>query len=549
MLSYSSKLTGMFQHVVATFLLLGSALSYAASKPNVILITLDSIRSDRIGFLGAKQGSTPNLDNLARQSMVFEQAFAQAPTTVVSHATIMTGTYPQTHQVSELGAALPTSLPYLPDLMRARGYRTAAFVQSTALDPHNGVAQGFDRGFSTYSVVNSGAEAVTRATEWFDHNSHDPGITVLELIAWDTALSTADANIGKLMTALRNRKLFDDALIVVTASQGGSPGAHGEDYPGVFLYDETIRVPLLVKLPQNQDGGKRVRTKVPLVNIAPTILEISGVPVPSQMQGQSLLRIAKGNAPEQPVYSRSDFAAQAYGLSLLESWRVGKFLYIRAPKPELYDLSADPAAVHNLASTSKATLDTMASQLATFNQHFKGPPGQATQLTSSEMQKLASLGYVGVQKPTTSANAATTGIDPKDSLATINKVGSAARFLEEGKPIKAQQTLEGTINNFANIYLAQYVMGAALALQQKYPQAIPYLHRAIELQPDCAWAHYQMGRALLKTGDYKTAAVHFEIATERLPNFGAAHALLAQAYEHLSRAEDAKREKAKAAQQ
>src|SRR5215467_12599196 len=112
----------MFQRAVAAFLLLGSALSVAENKPNVILITWDSIRSDRIGFLGAKQRSTPNLDSLARQSIIFEQAYAQAPTTVVSHATILTGTYPQTHHVSELGAALPSSIPYLPDLMRTRGY-------------------------------------------------------------------------------------------------------------------------------------------------------------------------------------------------------------------------------------------------------------------------------------------------------------------------------------------------------------------------------------------------------------------------------------------
>ncbi len=316
----------MFQRALSVALLLGSALTYAASKPNVILITLDSIRSDRIGFMGAKQGGTPNLDSLARQSIIFEQAYAQAPTTVVSQATILTGTYPQTHQASELGTNLPASLAYLPDLIRARGYRSAAFVQSTDLDPRNGVAQGFERGFATYKVVNSAAEAIAHAAEWFDHNNHDPGIILMELIAWDTSLSSTDANIGKLVAALRGRKMFDDALIVITASHGGSPGGHGEDYPGVFLYDETIHVPLLVKLPQNQDASKRVRTKVPLVNIAPTILEITGVPIPSQMQGQSLTRIAKGNITEQPVYSRNDFPAQAYGLSPLESWRAGKFL-------------------------------------------------------------------------------------------------------------------------------------------------------------------------------------------------------------------------------
>jgi len=352
-----------------------------------------------------------------------------------------------------------------------------------------------------------------------------------------------------LITALRKRKLFDDALIVITASHGATLGSHGEAHAGVFLYDETVRVPLLVKLPQNQDAGRRVRTKVPLVNIAPTILELSGVPVPSQMQGQSLTRIARGGVAEQPIYSRSDFPAQAYGLSPVESWRAGKFLYIRAPKPELYDLSTDPAAALNLAQTSKATLETMAAQLTAFNQHFKAGAGQSTQLTSSEMQKLASLGYVGVQKPTTSVNAAATGIDPKDTIAAINKISEAAEFLEAGKPSKAQVMLEGAIAGFTNMYLAQYVMGTALAQQQKYPQAIPYLHRAIELQPDSAWAHYQMGAVLLKTNDFKTAAVHLEIVAGRLPNFTSAHTLLAQAYERLGRTEDAKREKAKAAQQ
>ena len=547
----------MFRRVLASVLLLISAeFLHAVTKPNIIVITLNSARSDRMGLLGAKQGITPTMDSLARQSIIFEQAYAQAPTTVVSHATILTGTYPQTHQASEFAAPLSASLPYLPDLLRARGYRTAAFVQSTALDPRNGLAPGFERGFMTYDVIASGTELVARADKWFEQNNHDPGIAVLELlvfelsnVSYSAALSAADTDIGKLITALRRRKLFDDALIVITASHGASLGSHGEARAGIFLYDETVRVPLLVKLPQNQDAGRRVRTKVPLVNIAPTILELSGVPVPSQMQGQSLTRIARGGVAEQPIYSRSDFPAQAYGLSPVESWRAGKFLYIRAPKPELYDLSTDPAAALNLAQTSKATLETMAAQLTAFNQHFKAGAGQSTQLTSSEMQKLASLGYVGVQKPTTSVNAAATGIDPKDTIAAINKISEAAEFLEAGKPSKAQVMLEGAIAGFTNMYLAQYVMGTALAQQQKYPQAIPYLHRAIELQPDSAWAHYQMGAVLLKTNDFKTAAVHLEIVAGRLPNFTSAHTLLAQAYERLGRTEDAKHEKAKAAQQ
>ncbi len=548
-------------------ILLGPALSFGASRPNIVLITLSSVRGDRVGFLGAKQGITPNLDQLAQQSIVFEQAYAQAPTTVVSHATILTGTYPQTHHATEFAAPLSGSLPYLPDLLQARGYRTAAFVGTIALDPKNGLVPGFERGFTVYDTgfqehgqthygpsQRSDAEVVTRAGAWIEHNPQSPFFLWVQLSdaqdalgpAYNPAVSAADAAVGKLLTILRERKLLDDASIVLMSDHGASLGAHGEDRSGIFLYDETARVPLLLKLPQNQDAAKRVRGKVSLVHIAPTILEIAGAPVPSQMQGQSLLRIAKGNPSDQPVYSRNDFPAQAFGVSSLESWRAGKFLYIRAPKPELYDLSADPSATHNLAQVSKATLETMAAQLATFNQHFNASASQSAALTSSQMQKLASLGYVGLQKPNATGNDTVAGIDPKDAVGLMNRIVSSAALLDQGKPDKAQAILEASIGAASNMYLAQYVMGVALWQQQKYSQAVQFLHRAIELQPDSAWAHYYMGAVLLKNNDYKTAAVHLEIAAERLPNCGRAHTELALAYEKLGRMEDAKREKARA---
>src|SRR5258708_11244155 len=143
----------MFRNIlVAVGLLIASSLANAAPKPNLILITLDSTRADRMGFLGAKGAITPNLDRLAVESLVFEHAYAQAPGTVVSHATILSGAYPQSTGMSEIGGTLPPSLPYLPDLLKAQGYRTAAFVSSIELDPRNGLAQGFDRGFETYDA-------------------------------------------------------------------------------------------------------------------------------------------------------------------------------------------------------------------------------------------------------------------------------------------------------------------------------------------------------------------------------------------------------------
>jgi tetratricopeptide (TPR) repeat protein len=284
------------------------------------------------------------------------------------------------------------------------------------------------------------------------------------------------------------------------------------------------------------------------VDIAPTLLEIAAIPVPSQMQGQSLLRIAKasggsGSGSDQPVYSRADLPQRGFGWSPLESWRAGKYLYIRAPKPELYDLTADPGAAHNLAQSSKATLDTMAAQLDNFDRRFSGEAGKSSaELSSSEMQKLASLGYIGLQKSSGSA-ASVAGTDPKDKIATANKVIEAASARDQSRPDRAIAALGPVVSADPNLYLAQYTLGSALARKAQYADAAKHLHKAIELQPDSAWAHYEIGATLLKTGDFKTAIVHLEIATGRLPAFAPAHLSLAEAYEHMGRTEDAKQQR------
>jgi choline-sulfatase len=554
-------------------ILLGLPFATAASKPNLVLITFDSARTDRMGFLGAKGALTPNLDRLAGESIVFEHAYAQAPGRVVSHATILSGAYPQSTGMSEIGGTIPSSLLYLPELLTSQSYRTAAFVGSIDLDPQNGLAQGFDRGFQTYNAgfrptipgdarppitERRGAEVVARAIAWLDHNAQGQFFLWVHISdagapagSYNPAITAGDAAIGKLVSALQQQKIYGNTAVIVAADHGESLGSHGEDGHGVFLYEETIHVPLLVRLPRAQPATKpattRVAAKVRLVDIAPTLLEIAAIPVPSQMLGQSLLRVAKaGGGGDQPVYSRSDLPQRGFGWSPLESWRASKYLYIRAPKPELYDLTADPGAAHNLAQSSKATLDTMASQLDSFDRRFSGEAGKGSaELSSSEMQKLASLGYIGLQKSSGSA-ATVAGTDPKDKIATANKVIEAAT--RGAKPDAAIAALVPVVSADPNLYLAQYALGIALARKAQYADAAKHLHKAIELQPDSAWAHYEIGATLVKTGDFKTAIVHLEIATGRLPAFAPAHLSLADAYEHTGRAEDAKRERSKSGQ-
>jgi arylsulfatase A-like enzyme/Flp pilus assembly protein TadD len=552
-------------------MLAGSA--SAASEPNIILITLGSARADRMGFLGSHHRLTPNLDALAKQSIVFERAYSQAPITVVSHATILSGTYPQTHLASAFAAPLGAGLPYLPELLHVRGYRTAAFVGSIELDPRNGFAPGFDRGFDVYDagfrpiqsgeghplIERSADQVVARATRWLGQNAQRPFFLWVHLrqpdafssSSYDSAMTAIDAAVGKLAATLHNQRLDAASLIVVAADHGESLGAHGEETHGVFVYDETIHVPLLVKLPDNAMAGRRLKSRVRLVDIAPTVLETARIAIPSQMQGQSLLRIAKANTDaDQPAYARSDFPKQAFGWSPLEAWRAGKFLYIRAPQPELYDLSADPMATHNLAQTSSAVLQTLAAQLKAFDDRFgnEAEKSGGSTLTSSEMQKLASLGYVGLQKSVSAVDAAVAGTDPKSAISIANQSLAAMLALEEGKPEKAIPAFQKVLAGQPNTYLAHYGLGVAVAQQKLYSEAIEHLHKAIELQPDSAWAHYSMGFSLFKAGDFKTSATHLEIASARLPECGELHGLLAQAYEHLNRAQDAARERARALQ-
>src|ERR1700680_262575 len=399
----------------------------APPPPNVILITLDTTRADRMGFLGSKLGLTPNLDPLARQSVVFTHAYSQVPLTTPSHATILTGTYPQFHQVNDFGVALAEDLPYAPYIFRGNGYHTAAFVGSLVLDPATRSAPGFDRGFATYdagfhrrrqgedryeAIERRGGEVIGRALEWLNahpkgpyflwvhlYDAHDPYDppepykTKYAAAPYDGEIAYVDAAVGKFVGQLRARGLYDGALIAVMADHGEALGEHGETTHGIFLYDETIRVPLLFKLPRERYAGKRIDSRARLVDVLPTILEAVGIAIPHDVQGESLLSMLKptilkpatlkpapagqagtatSKTPEaphdRPVYAESDYPRRTFGWSSLRALRTEKYLFIEAPHKELYDQSREPKAEHNVSTSSLAVTNTLAGQLDAFRQ-------------------------------------------------------------------------------------------------------------------------------------------------------------------------------------
>jgi choline-sulfatase len=559
----------------------------AAPPPNIILITLDTTRADRMGFLGSKSGLTPNLDLLAAQSVIFTRAYSHVPLTTASHATIFTGTYPQFNGVNDFGKPLRADLPYLPDLLHSRGYQTAAFVASLVLDPIGGTAPGFDRGFDTYNagfrirrsgedryltLERRGGEVVARALQWLKtprrqpfflwvhlYDAHDPYdppepyATRYKKSLYDGEVAYVDASVGKLLTALRARGLYNDAFIAVMADHGEALGEHGERSHGIFLYDETIHVPLLFKLPGATLGVKRVKTRAGLVDVSPTILTAAGFPIPESMQGQSLLPLMKPTtaetrkgssvhvSPDRPAYAETDYPRRAFGWSSLRSLRAGKYLFIKAPESELYDQGSDPAASHNLAGASPAVSDTLAVQTDEFRDRTSTAAGNAAPgLSSQQAEQLSALGYVASDTSASNPNpTGQPGTDPKTKIEIANQLHEALLDVEDGRFADAIPKLVTVLSDQPQMAVAQMHLGTALARLKKYKDALPPLQKAVELLPDSGMGHYELGLALFETGDWPSAAKQFEVAVARAPRWADAQFSLASVYARIDRVPEA----------
>ena len=544
--------------------------------PNVILITLDTTRADRMGFLGSQRGLTPNLDALARQSVVFTHAYSQVPLTTASHATILTGTYPQFHQVNDFGVPLAPDLPYAPYIFRGNGYHTAAFVGSLVLDPETRSAPGFERGFDTYdagfhrrrqgedryqAIERRGGEVIGHTLAWLTahkegpffvwvhlydaHDPYDPPApykTKYASAPYDGEIAYVDAAVGKLLSWLRLRGLYDGALIAVMADHGEALGDHGETTHGIFLYDETIHVPLLFKLPQKRSAGTRLDRRAGLVDVLPTILQAVGIAVPAEVQGESLLAMLKPAAsPDRPAYAESDYPHRTFGWSSMRSLRTGKYLFIEAPRKELYDQTADPKAEHNLSTTSAAVTSTLASQLDAFRQKTSTAK-EAPKVTADPglQERLNALGYVATDSSSSSMpGIKDSGADPKDKVEVVNLLHRAEMAKEDMRFQEAVPLLERVIALEPNLPITYLQLGTALSSLKDYEKAVPVLRKAVEMRPDLTVPRYQLGSALFETGDFAAAAVQFETAVARSPNWPEAHLSLATAYARADRLKDA----------
>ena len=555
-----------------------------SKQPNIILITLDTTRADRMGFLGSKRGLTPNLDKLAQQSVIFTRAYAQVPVTTPSHAALLTGTYPQFNHVEDLAMPLGKDLPYLPDLLHQHGYHTAAFLGAVILDAKNGPAPGFDRGLDFYdahfhdpgpgqdryhSFERRAGDVVDHAIRWLSHHPqrpffmwlhfydphdpYDPPSPFKERYAaapYDGEIAYMDSAVGIFLKALQRQGLFSSSVIAAAADHGEAFGEHGEERHGMFLYDETVHVPLLLKLPAEKLAGERVDTRVALVDVAPSLLQAAGVSAPATMQAQSVFPLLesaqpssdeKEKATDRAIFSETDYPHRSFGWSALSSWRTGKYLYVQAPKRELYDSSSDPEAAKNLASSNKAVADTLDTQLSDFRQKTTSAQTETARLDPAQAEKLRALGYVASD----SAGSNTGGkalIDPKDKIDIANRYHRALAKIEEGHVDEAISDLRDMVAHEPDNYAIQLELAHALDQQGKQAEAVPFLRNAVKQAPDSVMAHLELADALAVTNQPDDALREMQAAAIIEPGTANIHFLMAKLLTRMQQMPEATKE-------
>ncbi len=539
----------------------------SSSRPNVILITIDTLRADHVGCYGAKDVKTPTLDDLASDSVIFERATSQVPLTWPSHAVILTGTYPFQNGVQDFtGQPLAAGIRSVAQTFKQSGYATGAVVSAFVLDRSWGLARGFDfydDAFSakTFAEKDTGlvdrraGESVPRAIAWIKRTPHRPFFLWLHLYdphspydppepyrtqyhghLYDGEIAYADHELGNLISSLKQNHLYDSSLIVALSDHGESLGEHGEDEHGFFIYDATVHIPLILKPPAGSgiSPGRR-QDPVETAAVAPTLLRVAGVQpakvtpdvIYSQFQSPVLPGLVPGGEhdPQDHSYSETFYPFSSFGWSPLHSIETAGFHFIEAPKPELYDLKNDPGETRNLAEQQPATVATLRDKLhAVLSRPSLHNEGKAAGNLDPEAQaKLRALGYFGF-RAAVSPEALQQGLpDPKDKLWEFNSILKAEDAFQRKEDDDAEALLTEVQKKDPDIYVIPFLLGESALRRQHWDAAAEQLKRCLKLNPNFDNAMTALARALAKLGQADEAKIWLEKAVASNPQNYQAH--------------------------
>lgn len=490
--------------------ILGGAGAYGQS---VILISVDTLRADRLSH-------APNIAALGNGGTVFSQVDSQAPLTLPSHWSMMTSTYPFENRIEENGERVPGGAVTLASVLHARGYKTAAFIGSVFLGRQMGFDQGFDffdSPFQGTTERRDGALVLRSARQWLSENRAQPLFAFVHLfdmhkpypVSYDAQLKYVDRLIGGFKESLEQMGLWDRALVVLVSDHGEGLGDHGEDSHGYFVYESTLHVPVIFHWPAGAEK-QELRADVPrgLIDVAPMILDFLQVPKPASFAGSNL--------PPQGAVSESVHARDAFGWAALRSIRVGQLKYIEAPKPELYDLQADPGELKNLYIKGSAQAADLRGLLAAVMARYPAKSAATTGEISPATRKLLdSMGYLA---PGPRGSISGAAIDPKDRLAEFRLYEAAWLEIYYHRPdagiAKLRQLLAGDPANL----LARRDLAEAYADEKDFTRARAAYTTVLATAPDDYTAQYGIGVADERLGLLKEAKQHLAVACRIEPD-------------------------------
>ena len=506
---------------------------------NVLLITVDTLRQDRVGAYGNRSGLTPNIDRLAGAGIRYAHAFSPAPLTLPAHASILTGLLPRHHGIHNNSRfRLDPQVPTLAGVLKRTGYRTGAFVGAFVLDGRFGLNQGFDeyddrlpRGerASFHFAERRGAEVVALAGDWilsrgaglagrgsqpedaglwfawvhlFDpHAPYDAPVEYRTgRTPYDAEVAYADAMLGQLLARLGAAHALDRTLIVLTADHGESLGDHGETTHGLFAYDSTLAVPLIVNAPTI--AAATVDAPVSHVDITPTILDLLGLAAPGPVDGQSVVRAP---APDRPLYFEALDASLTRGWAPLRGIIQGGWKYIDLPDAELYDLGTDPGEQHN-----RVDHDPRAGLLKRTLQLAAGPETAAPSVAidADAAARLRSLGYSAGSPP----QALNPGDDPKRLVGLNERFNTALTSFDQGQPQAAIAAFLAVLRERPDFVAARTSASMALVATGRSREAVDLLREGLRQQPRSPDLLAKLGAALNATGDAAGSIDAFERA-------------------------------------
>jgi arylsulfatase A-like enzyme/predicted Zn-dependent protease len=509
----------------------------------VVLISIDTLRADRLGAYGYAQARTPVLDAFAREAIVFDRAYAHAPQTLPSHASMFTGLLPFEHKVRDnVGFALPEGSTTLAALMRGAGYTTGGFVSAFVLRRETGIAQGFDEFDATFpamaadrspaQVQRAGPETLAAADTWLKsltsnrfflffhiyepHKPYRAPERFSSLAPYDGEVAYADEITGGLLDVLKRRGWYDAATIIVLSDHGEGLGDHIEEEHGLFLYDEVIRVPWMIKLPGAR-AGARVSERVQHIDLVPTLARLAGFARPKGLSGRDLsgALLNRGRIAPQGIYAEALYPRYHFGWSELLSLTDDRYRYIKAPREELYDLERDPAERTNVigerpqaAAALRAALDQLVAGRSI---------DKPSSVSDEDRQRLAALGYVGTQSAARADGASQSLPDPKDKAPLLRAYRQAIEMIGTGRLDESATVLKKILDDDPDMTDVWSQYAAVLGRLNRYADSLDAYKQVIRLQPEEPNGLLGAASMLLGLNRLDEARAHAELAVKHAP--------------------------------